>query len=510
MKIDVIGHSPENRELFLVTLTDFSSGSPEDRPALYIQSDIHALEPGRTHILYAIRSLLEHHLKSGILHHKTFYFVPSINPDNVEKVLRYGMPFLRSSMAFHCDFPNTLCPADVDGDGKILWMRRKCSDGKLAVDPEDPRLMILRMPGMEGPFYEMMPEGIIQNWSGDDEFSVVENRNWNRAFPSQWFPDHPSCGAYPMSEPELRAVGDFLDSRPNICGAVSLHVGGDCIVAPPNRAKLSEKDSALMERIGYEGCETMKTPYILSCKLQVPPWVWEWPSADRPGTFVDYCYEQYGIPSFDLELAGLYASLGVTLEDIAALRNYGEFNELQRRTMAFYDRQTNVPPLYEPWRKFEHPQFGEVELGGLYNHVLYTRLLSEVPQESAAMAEFLVRFADFTPQAALEDLQIHKLPGEQLYEIRISAVNAGRRPTQITDRGDGLWWRQKSRIEFSPAAGVKILSSYRAKTLGNLNAFSKAPVTSWTIRIPDGTTELGTIEFNSWTGGKVQKKLLLS
>ena len=509
MKISVIGHSPGNREIFLVTLTDFAAGSPEDRPALYIQSDIHALEPGRIHALYAIRSLLKHHLENGILHHKTFYFVPSINPDHVENVIRYGMPFLRSSIEFHSNLPNVLCPSDVDGDGKILWMRRKCSDGKFVVDPEDPRLMIPRMPGMDGPFYEIMPEGVIQNWSGDDEFSVVENRNWNRAFPSQWFPDHPSCGAYPMNEPELRVIGDFLDSKPNICGAVSLHVGGDCIVAPPNRAKLTERDTALLERIGHEGCETLKKPYILSCKLQVPPWVWEWPSADRPGTFVDYCYEQYGIPAYDLELSGLYASLGITLNDIAALQNYEEFNELQRKTMAFYDQQKNVPPLFEPWKTFEHPQLGEVELGGLYHHVLYTRLLSELPQEGTEMADFLIRFSDFTPQAALEELQIEKLPGEQLYEVRIRAVNAGRRPTQITDRGAALWWKQKPRIEFSPAAGVKILSSFRAKTLENLNAYSKSPVTSWILQVFGKTTELGTIEFNSWSGGKVRKKIQL-
>ena len=509
VKVEIIGHSREGREIFLTTLSDFSTGSPEERPAIYVQSDIHALEIGRTHLLYAIRELLEFHEKTGILSRKTFYIIPSINPDHVENVIRYGMPFLRSSMEFHSDLPNVLCPSDIDGDGKILWMRRKCSDGKFVVDPEDPRLMIPRMPGMDGPFYEIMPEGVIQNWSGDDEFSVVENRNWNRAFPSQWFPDHPSCGAYPMNEPELRVIGDFLDSKPNICGAVSLHVGGDCIVAPPNRAKLTERDTALLERIGHEGCETLKKPYILSCKLQVPPWVWEWPSADRPGTFVDYCYEQYGIPAYDLELSGLYASLGITLNDIAALQNYEEFNELQRKTMAFYDQQKNVPPLFEPWKTFEHPQLGEVELGGLYHHVLYTRLLSELPQEGTEMADFLIRFSDFTPQAALEELQIEKLPGEQLYEVRIRAVNAGRCPTQITDRGAALWWKQKPRIEFSPAAGVKILSSFRAKTLENLNAYSKSPVTSWILQVFGKTTELGTIEFNSWSGGKVRKKIQL-
>ncbi len=509
MKISVLGHSPENRELFLVTLTDFSAGSPEDRPAIYVQSDIHALEIGRTHLLYAIKNLLKLHEKDGILSRKTFYIIPSINPDHVENVIRYGMPFIRSSMEFHSNLPNVLCPADIDGNGKILWMRRKCPKGKFAIDPKDPRLMIPRTPETQGPFYEILPEGIIENWSGDGEFSVITSRNWNRAFPSQWLPDYPSCGAYPMNEPELRIVGDFLASKPNICGAVSLHVGGDCIVAPPNRAKLTLGDTALMKQIGKEGCEATKTPYVLSCELQVPPWVWEWPSAERPGTFVDYCYEQYGIPSFDLELSGLYASVGTRFEDIASLRNYEEFNELQRKTMAFYDQQTNVPPLYEPWQKFEHPQLGEVELGGLYHHILYTRLLSELPQEGAEMADFLIRFSNFTPQAALEELQIEKLPGDQLYEIRICAVNAGQRPTQLTDRGAALWWKQKPRIEFSPAAEVKILSAFRAKTLENLNAYSQAPVTSWLLQVSNETTELGTIEFNSWSGGKVRKKIQL-
>ncbi len=509
VKVEIIGHSREGREIFLTTLSDFSTGSPEERPAIYVQSDIHALEIGRTHLLYAIRELLEFHEKTGILSRKTFYIIPSINPDHVENVIRYGMPFLRSSMEFHSDLPNVLCPADVDGDGKILWMRRKCTDGKFAPDPEDPRLMIPRTPDMQGPFYEILPEGFIENWSGDAEFSVMTSRNWNRAFPSKWLPDHPSCGAYPMNEPELRVVGDFLASKPNICGAVSLHVGGDCVVAPPNRAKLTPGDSALMKRIGKEGCEAMKTPYVLSCELQVPPWVWEWPSADRPGTFVDYCYEQYGMPSYDLELSGLYASVGVRFDDIASLRNYDEFNELQRKTMAFYDLQKDVPPLFEPWRIFEHPQLGEVELGGLYHHVLYARLISEIPQEGAQLADFLVRFAKFTPQAELEELEIIQLPGERIYEVRIRPVNSGQRPTQLTDQGSSLWWKSPLRIEFHPADGVKIISAFRAKTLAEINAFGKAPVVCWTIQLSGDSAELGTIEFNARTGGKTRKTVRL-
>ena len=509
VKIETIGSSREGRDIYLVTLTDFSSGSPEDRPALYVQSDIHALEIGRTHLLYAIRRLLEIHEKNNILCRKTFYLIPSINPDNVEKVIQYGMPFLRSSISPETPQPNTLFPTDVDGDGRILWMRRKCSDGKFAIDPMDSRLMIPRTPETEGPFYEILPEGVIQNWSGDNEFSVAINRNWNRAFPCQWSPDYYSCGAYPLNEPELRIVCDFLASKPNICGVVSLHVGGGCVVAPPNRSKLTPCDTALMKLIGEEGCEVMKVPYILSNELQTPPWVWECPSADRPGTFVDYCYEQHGIPAYDLELSGLYASIGVKFDDIEALRNYDEFNELQRRTIAFYDQQQDVPPLFEPWRPFAHPQLGEVELGGLYHHVLYTRLISELPAEGTAMADFFVRFADFFPQADLEELQVKKLPGEKLYEISVRAANTGRRSTLMTDRGGSLWWKPRPRIEFHPAAGVKILSPFRAKILDNLNAFSKSPVISWTIQLTEETVEPGIIEFNSGSGGKVRKGVTL-
>ena len=44
VRLDTIGKSAQGRELLLITLTDFSTGNPDDRPALFFQEGLHAAE----------------------------------------------------------------------------------------------------------------------------------------------------------------------------------------------------------------------------------------------------------------------------------------------------------------------------------------------------------------------------------------------------------------------------------------------------------------------------------
>ena len=143
-------------------VADFDSGAPEDRPAYLVHGNIHAGEVAGTHVaLYTARQLLVDLRRSGLLKQVVFYIVPRLNPDGVEYVVTTSGR-VRSRTDWAEMAPNTLTQEDVDGDGLILSMRQEHPDGPFVTDPEDARLFIRRQADSRGPFYRVLPEGLIQ------------------------------------------------------------------------------------------------------------------------------------------------------------------------------------------------------------------------------------------------------------------------------------------------------------------------------------------------------------
>ncbi len=97
--------------------------------------------------------------------------------------------------------------------------------------------MIARQPGeFGGEYYRLMPEGLVINHDG---FSIKVNRDsegldLNRNFPAGWRQEFEQVGAgpYPTSEPEVRAMVDFMVSHPNIGAAISFHTHSGVILRP--------------------------------------------------------------------------------------------------------------------------------------------------------------------------------------------------------------------------------------------------------------------------------------
>src|SRR6056297_2311644 len=153
-KLEVIGKSYEGRDVFAMTITDFNSGEAENKPAMYVDANIHAGEvTGSMAALHLIETLLTSNDQKTkrLLETKTFYILPRINPDGAELYLT--SPYtLRSSVRPFPNYRKDEDPAglhaeDVNNDGKILLMRmRDDRRGAWKVSPEDSRLMIKRKP----------------------------------------------------------------------------------------------------------------------------------------------------------------------------------------------------------------------------------------------------------------------------------------------------------------------------------------------------------------------------
>ncbi len=227
LEIESAGQSHEGREIWLVTITNRATGPHNEKPALFVEANIHATEiTGSTAALHLI-----HHLVTGYgndpavtqaLDTRVAYVIARLNPDGVEMALANPPTYLRSSTRIYPrpDQQPGLIESDIDGDGRVLTMRLPDPNGSWKIHPDEPRLMVPRAIDElgPGPYYRLLPEGTIHEYDGVLVPIAPEHRSLdlNRNFPQEWLPegDQYGSGPFPTSEPEVRALVEAVVARP--------------------------------------------------------------------------------------------------------------------------------------------------------------------------------------------------------------------------------------------------------------------------------------------------------
>src|SRR5499427_9364710 len=131
LELEFIGSSFEGRSIPLVTVTRRSTGPAADKPAYWVDGNIHSIELSASsaclHLLeYLTGGYGKHADITRCLDTRAFYVCPRINPDGAEWALADTPKFVRSSTRawpYDEDEIEGLTVEDVDGDGRILQMR---------------------------------------------------------------------------------------------------------------------------------------------------------------------------------------------------------------------------------------------------------------------------------------------------------------------------------------------------------------------------------------------------
>ena len=119
VQVHSLGKSYEGRDIWLATVTRFSTGPAEEKPAFWVDANIHATELSPSSAaLYLLRKLVtEDGANADVtraLDTRAFYIVPRVNPDGAELAMLSPPRWLRSSARQPRWRPRTLCP---DGFG---------------------------------------------------------------------------------------------------------------------------------------------------------------------------------------------------------------------------------------------------------------------------------------------------------------------------------------------------------------------------------------------------------
>jgi len=504
-RLGSLGKSREGREMRLLVITDYSTGDPEDKPGYLIYGNIHATELAGTHAaLYAAQQLLIDHENSDLLKNVAFYIIPRLNPDGAEFVVATSGP-VRSRTDRSEPEPNTLYPKDMNGDGLILSMRQEHPDGTSAIDPEDSRLLIKRKADSKGPFYRVLPEGEIHQWDGSDHISIDgRGFDWNRNWSYDWQPEPKQGGAgdFPFSELEMRHLAGFIYNRPNLFGVSDYHTGPNAVLKPPSRGSEKDLDAGdlrTMEDLARIGSKHTGFPITPIVK-------YHWKrgrDTDSHGTSTT-SYYHLGLFVIAFELGVMKNSAGITTEQQFAVQNDEDRQEQMRKLMKWWDEQEERDPIYQDWKAFQHPQLGQVEIGGFLRRHMSNPALRDLKKIAEGTYKFALEHAAKHPRITLEDLQVEAVDG-QVYRIRARVANRGEFPTHISNKGKSLRRPRPVRLEFHPAQGVQLLSSQGHCSLGHLGRITSSRLLEWFVLAPQDEELLCEIRVFGSTGGNIQE-----
>jgi len=194
-QLESIGASHEGRDIWALTVTNASTGTPLEKPGFYLDGNIHGSEvtASMTAIYFAWKLLSGHGSDADItrlVDENSCYIIPTVSLDGVEQALS-GSGWVRSGPRMY-PFEETrdgLQPQDVDGDGQILSMRIKDPGGGWKISVKEPRLPVpRRFQDTSGTFYRVYAEGLIQNYDGVEVADAPPRQglDFNRNFPANW------------------------------------------------------------------------------------------------------------------------------------------------------------------------------------------------------------------------------------------------------------------------------------------------------------------------------------
>ncbi|HEY5596603.1 MAG TPA: M14 family metallopeptidase [Candidatus Bipolaricaulota bacterium] len=443
VKLKSIGKSHEGRDIWLATVTNFDTGPDQEKPALWVDGNIHATEVSpASACVYLLQKLTSQYRKhkdiTRCLDTRVFYLCPRVNPDGAEWALADSPKAIRSSTRpypYDEDAIEGLKVEDIDGDGRMLMMRIPDENGPWKPHPKEPRLLVRRDPTEAGgTYYRLLPEGLLKNYDG--QMITIQppkqGLDLNRNFPLKWRQQHeqPGAGPFPTSEPEVHAMVKFISEHPNITGGVSFHTWSGVLLRPygdQSDETFPAEDLWTYQKIGQKGTELTGYPNI-----SVYHEFRYHPKEVITGVFDDWLYDHFGMFGWTVEIWSPQRQAGI--KEYKYIDWYREHPVEDDLKLLKWSDQKLKGKGYVSWYKFKHPQLGAVELGGWDTLYAFRNPAPHLlEKEIALFPDWLVWHLLISPRLELVEAEAKPL-GDGTYRVRLVVHNTGWLPTYVTKK----------------------------------------------------------------------------
>jgi hypothetical protein len=446
-----VGQSLEGREIWQVTITNQRTGPHTDKAAFFIEGGRHAGEiSGIEATLYFINHVLTNYGKdeavTKLVDTKALYAKPHNNPDGAS-LYHYTAQTLRSSVRPTDNDGDGLLDEDagedLDGDGFIRQMRKFVGPGQgsAVVDDRDPKGRLMRNVEQGQGDYELYGEGYDSDGDGRVNEDGIGGLDLHRNYPENWRPmteatnrgyTQGGAGEYPLSEPETKAVFDFLIRHPNVGIVQSLDTSVPMILRGPSTSKSEEsvfpEDLEILRKFDQKGLEITGYPwagdtyFVYATRNRTPAPGQELQGTPLFGHGPDFGYLYYGAVWYGNEIWN-----GGRVHDYDG---DGQVDDLER--LRWIDE--NHPGSnddFQMWTKTSHPTLGEVEVGG-WNPKFWSQNPPPDLLETWAgnEARFNLYLAQNLAQVRITDAAAKPGAGGQ-FEVAMTVTNEGGIPTAL-------------------------------------------------------------------------------
>ncbi|MEA3076816.1 MAG: hypothetical protein QOF60_1724 [Actinomycetota bacterium] len=515
LRLKSIGKSYEDRDIWLCTITNQETGPADEKPAIWIDANIHATElTGSTAALYLVNKLLTGYgtdeQVTRALDTRTFYVVPRMGPDGAELAMAERPRYVRSSARSYpfTDQQDGMVAQDMDGDGRILTMRIPDPNGTWKVSSADHRLLVPRDPieTGPGPYYRLLVEGEIQNYDGVTVKPAppLAGLDMNRNYPIEWRTEGEQAGAgpYPTSEPEIRAVVQAIVDRKNICAFIQYHTYSGVHLRPygtKSDDSLPTSDLRIYKKIGEKATELTGYPSVSvyhDFKYD--------PKDVITGVADDWAYDHLGVYAWTTEFWNPFTTAGI--EDYKFIE-WGidhPFDD-DLKLLAWSDEQLGGEGFVD-WYPYEHPQLGPVELGGWHGAYCFRNPPPHLLEaEVAPHADWAIWHVLIAPELALHSASAEPI-GDGAWRVRLVVQNTSWLPTNVTQKAiERKAVRPvEAEITLPEGDGIELVGNDAKKELGQLggrihknamlggfgvanDSTSDRAKAEWIVRAPAGT-----------------------
>lgn len=474
----------EARDIWLITV---GSGMKDDKPGIAIVGGVAGnYLLGRELALGFAYKILNSASEAGVrelLNKITFYILPDVSPDATEQFfskVKYERKLNSRSTDDDRDFLTDEDPCeDLNNDGFISLIRIKDPSGKYSESDEDKRVMVQAdiSKGQTGGFL-VYTEGIDNDKDGSFNEDGAGGVTFNSNFSYNYEEFGAGAGLHPVSEPETKAVADFLFDRFNIFAVFTF--GPQDNLGQPMKAseQPAGNQNPSQDQGPFQGPpmrERTKITSILKTDELVNKFV-----SDRyheitgfkgapvtnpaPGNFMDWAYFHYGRYSFGTPGWWFPIEKGKNFE--AAFLKYAEKNKLN--------------DVFIPWTEIAHPDFpGKItEVGGLKPFVTLNPPADSIESLINSHFRFITEVAAMHPELEFLEIKSENV-GENIFRVSLKVHNKGIFAT-CAEIGDQFLWTRIMRITLNPSKGQAIQSGSKVQRIQRLQGDESAEF-SWLI-----------------------------
>ncbi|MEI9909865.1 MAG: M14 family metallopeptidase [Bacteroidota bacterium] len=427
----------------------------------------------------------------ALLNKTTFYIFPDMSPDAMEQYFA-PLQYERQGNATITDDDrdgktNEDGYDDLDGNGKITWLRVESPVGDYKTHPDDARVLLKAdlNKGEKGK-YIILTEGSDNDKDGqfneDGEGGIAFNRNLTYKHPTF----SAGAGEFAASETETRALLDYLFEQFNVYAVVSF--GSNNNLSTPFAYNATTANQPL---IGSWLQQDVKVDSMVSDLYNKTVNLKDAPKTSAGGgDFLSWAYYHYGRYSF--------STPGWWVPKTKPDTTKGEKAFIIDDAAANYLRwagQQGITNTFTEWKTIQHPDFPgqKTEVGGIDPFVLINPPYKLVPDLVKKHTDFLVKFAANQPELDIINVKTEKAGA--LTRITVDVINKGALASH-SKLGERSYWVKRINVKVNTSGNQSVISGKKIQLLNSLEGYSSQQLT-WLIK---GTGKL-TIEAGSPTTG---------